>query len=270
MLPTATLLAFCDDFMVQYPPHYDNHEMAIQVGMTRIDVSKQRIELNSKLDKTYEGKGEDTRQDSIVRDIFRDKTNKSENKDKDNKASKNREQRKKNGSRDYFKVYRYQFGHYMMGKKRARRSASKRKTKDGKFLEGPAKDDGTYMFLEGPAKDDGTYMSSSCSNMGSVDQTSETQRTPSKVPTKTPPATRRWKKKRLKCRKVGKPKVRKRGVANQVVWAGQKGRSKGNLRQVPWNLVQVTFQSEHRVWDGERAEREGGGKAATATRFRIQ
>jgi hypothetical protein len=258
-LPSLTLLAYCDDFMVQYPPHCDEHEMARLVRMTRIDVSKQRIEWNSKIDKTDEG----TSQGGNSKDIIKDKTNKSyhkdsnnkdsNNKDSDNKASVNQEKRKKNGSRDYYKVYRYQFGHCMMSKKRARCRSSKRKTRDGKFLKGPAKDDDTYIS--------GNSDSISTDQLGSMGQRTRKVR---KAPRKTQAAKR---KRKRKCSRRGR-KARTVRTSNQVLSTREVGWKGSRLQQVPWTMVQVTFQNGIRVWDAERTAREGGGGPARVAKFR--
>jgi hypothetical protein len=258
-LPSLILLAYCDDFMVQYPPHYDEREMARQVRMARIDVSKQRIEWNSKIYKTEEGAS----QDGSIKDMIKDKTNKSyhkdsdnkdnDNMDSDNKASVNQEKRKKNNSRDYFKVYRYQFCHYMMGKKRARRSASKRKTKDGKFLEGPAKDDDTYISG-----------SSGSSSPDKIEIVGQRPRIVRKAARKTRAAKRKLKKKHSK---TGR-KARKVRASNQVLSTREAWWKGSRLLQVPWTMVQATFQNGIRVWDAERTTREGGGGPARVTKFR--
>jgi hypothetical protein len=189
-----------------------------------------------------------------------DKRSMSENEGSSNKTSGNSQTRKRKSRpqfKEYTKVYSYQSEHFMKQRKTIGRQANKCKTKEGKSHEGPLKDDDTYVSS-----------SSSVDQVGSDGRYQEPPTAAKKRPRISQLAGKRGKKKKVKTRKAGK-QARKRGESNQVLWAGKMCRRIGDGFRVPWTVVQANGRDRWRVWDGERTEREGGGKAATVTRFRL-
>jgi hypothetical protein len=77
-------------------------------------------------------------------------TNKNE--DNGNETSEKGKRRKKQGLKQYSKIYIYQHVHYKKRMKKARCSIRKSKTKDGKFLEGLTKDDDVYISTNSSAE----------------------------------------------------------------------------------------------------------------------
>jgi hypothetical protein len=234
------VLTYCDDF-VEY---HDKNEMNRLIEQTGMIITDRRIEGNHEMEETNQGS---TDRDETKTDSSKSKV-----------SQKGKPRRKEQEFKEYTRIYIYQHDRYKKSRKRASGQANKRKTKEGKFLEGPAKDDDTYMSSN-----------SSANEWERVGQPAQPQRTARKaarkVSRKTPAVRRRRTKKRLVRRKARKHKNKKSGLAIQVDWSGQiKQRYLECLVLVPG-----TISNGCRVWDGKRTEREGGGKAATVTRFRI-
>jgi hypothetical protein len=204
--------------------------MIKQLEMTRMNATNGRIQGNCDFDK---------------------------NDDNGNETNEKGKRRKKQGSKEYFKIYIYQHVHYKKRRKKARCSISKRKTKDGKFLEGPTKDDDVYMSTN-----------SSVEQVGRVEQTPEMTRTVKKAPRTTEAATRKRKKKHPAGRSTSKHKIKKSGIKTQVLCGGQRCPKGGKGGRAPWTTVQATFRNGLRVWDAERTAREGGGGPARVAKFR--
>jgi IQ calmodulin-binding motif len=241
------VLTYCDDF-VEYSLYHDENETARLIERIGMNVLEQGIKGNHKM--------EETQDDTNQRSIDRDETSTDNSKTKERRNGKPRS--KKQEFKEYTKVYIYQRDHYKKSRKRASRQDNKCKTKDGKFLEGPAKDDDTYMSSN-----------SGASKWGRTGQPTEPRRIARKVsrrtPRKTRAAIRRWnKKKRLIGRKARKDKSKKRVLAIQSNWSGQTKWRYPECRV----LVQVTIPNGSRVWDAERKGREGGGGPARVAKFR--
>jgi hypothetical protein len=212
--------------------------MIIQLEMTRMKVTNQRIEGNSEFDK---------------------------NEDNGNETSENGNRRKKQESKDYSKIYIYQCVHYKKCRKRAKCSTSKRKTRNGKFLQGPAKDDDTYISSDGSTSEWGSVVGSPLSRrMARKVPKNLPRKVPRKVSRNAQAVIGRRKKNRSVPRKVSKLKNKKRVLAIQGVWSGQAKKRYLECRV----LVQETIPNGSRVWDAERTGREGGGGPARVAKFR--
>jgi IQ calmodulin-binding motif len=243
------VLTYCDDF-VEYTLYHDENGMTRlfeRMGKNAID---RRIGGNCKIEVTQD----DTNQGSIDSD----KTSTDNIETKESRNGKPR--RKKQEFKEYTKVYIYQHDHYKKSRKRASRQANKCKTKDGKFLEGPAKDDDTYMSSNSSASEWG--------RMGQPPAPQRIRRKVSrkisrKVPRKTQAVMRR-KKTHSEYRKASKQKNKKRVLAIQVIWSGQTKQRYLDCRA----LVQDTIPNGSRVWDAGRTNREGGGGPARVAKFR--
>jgi hypothetical protein len=132
------VLTYCDDF-VEYSLYHDENEMNRLIERTVMNTTDRRIEGNHKTEETNQG--------STDRDETKTDSSKS-------KASqKGKQRRKEQEFKEYTRIYIYQHDRYKKSRKRASRQANKRKTKDGKFLEGPAKDDDTYMSSNSSASE---------------------------------------------------------------------------------------------------------------------
>jgi hypothetical protein len=207
---------------VIYTQDYEANEMVRQLEMTRMNVTHQRIERNSDLDKYDESKG-------------------------------------------YTKIYSYQCVHYKKCRKRAKCSTSKRKTRNGKFLQGPAKDDDTYISSDSSTGEWGSVAGSPATRwMARKVPKNLPRKLPRKVSRNAQAVIGRRKKNHSVPRKASKLKNKKRVLATQGVWSGQAKKRYLDCRV----LVQEAIPNGSRVWDAERTGREGGGGPARVAKFR--